>query len=338
MKPDDLKNSIDNIKADSYMETRLFAAVADVEKPRKKNRKMLKTAVCTALCFAVFVAGIGIGISKKSPNGNGENIVASDVDYSGNYFVMTVYASVNDKKSATPIDDHTVVLPDYKLEKRIGLDGVFEIHGSSENSNIGVNGENIKTVKIKCETGTLCVWDYNMLEYLRENNMYYDVIVPYSAEYENHNVDERCEIFLKHIKNGDYDEYIKGKNIRPYDEYISADIEYDKDGNEVGVGLVSKESYYKIHPASAVDDWQTFKEYTFQNVFNLTEDIVNSVSWNDPISEEFLNNPDTPFTEIPHDTITLEVTFNDNSVQYASYDFSFNENGELVIERIIADN
>ena len=46
------------------------------------------------------------------------------------------------------------------------------------------------------------------------------------------------------------------------------------------------------------------------------------------------DNPDLPFTALPHDTISLEVTFNDGSVQTASYDFSFNDNGELVVQRI----
>ena len=40
MKPDDLKNSLNSITPDSYMETRLFAEIKDAEKPKRKNRKM----------------------------------------------------------------------------------------------------------------------------------------------------------------------------------------------------------------------------------------------------------------------------------------------------------
>ena len=66
MKPEDLKNSMNSIEPDSYMETRLFAEIKDAEKPKKKSGKLFKVAVCTALCCAVLVAGVGIGIPKKA--------------------------------------------------------------------------------------------------------------------------------------------------------------------------------------------------------------------------------------------------------------------------------
>ncbi|MDE6110480.1 MAG: hypothetical protein K2F65_01055, partial [Eubacterium sp.] len=294
MKPDDLKNSMNSIKPDSYIETRLFAEIKDAEKPKKKSGKLFKAAVCAALCCAVLVAGIGIGIPKKVISDSNNNVV--ETENTNNYFVMSVYAAENDKKTATPIDDKAVLLPDFKLEKRFGSDGL-ELHGSSENGNICVSGENIKTVKIKCETGTLSVWDWAMLNYLRDNGMYYDVIVPDFAEYEHHDVNERLDIFLNHIKNGDYDEYIKGKNIKPDDEYRGVDFVYDDtagiDDNIVGVGLVSNESFYKFH-ASSAKDWQTFKEYTYQNVLNKTEYLADGVSWDFGGAEILFDNPDLP--------------------------------------------
>lgn len=63
-----------------------------------------------------FAAGIGIGIPKKVISDSNENVVLSDVDYSGNYFVMSVYTAEGDKKTATPIDDHTVTFPNLKYE------------------------------------------------------------------------------------------------------------------------------------------------------------------------------------------------------------------------------
>lgn len=103
MKPDDLKNSLNSIKPDSYMETRLFAAVKDAESPKKKNRRIFKAAACSVLCCAVLVAGVGIGIPKKIIGDSNEDVVVSDVDYSGNYFVMSVYAAEKDKETAIPI-------------------------------------------------------------------------------------------------------------------------------------------------------------------------------------------------------------------------------------------
>lgn len=240
MKPDDLKNSLNSITPDSYMETRLFAAVKDAESPKKKNRRIFKAAVCTVLCCAVLVAGVGIGIPKKIIGDSNEDVVVSDVDYSGNYFVMSVYAAEKDKETAIPIDDHTVTFPDYKLEKRFSSDGL-EIHGSSDNSSFGISGENIKSVKIKCKTG-----------------------------------------------------------------------------------------YFRIHNTSGGD----YREYTFEDVFNKAENIIGDdfFLWM-PDADKILYNPKKSITEL-HDTISVEVTFNDGSVQYANYDFSFNDNGELVIDRI----
>ncbi|MDE5995375.1 MAG: hypothetical protein K2G56_00470 [Eubacterium sp.] len=333
MKPEDLKNSMNSIEPNSYMETRLFAEIKDAEKPKKKSKRLFKAAVCTALCCAVLVAGVGIGIPKKVISDSDTNVVQTE--NTNNYFVMSVYAAESDKKTATPIDDKAVTLPDFKLKKEFGSDGL-ELRGSSENSGIRISGENIKAVKFKCQTGPLDVWDLDMSEYLRENGKHYDIIVPCSDEYKFHMPDEKLDIMFKHIKNGDYDEYIKDTKIGSRKDYEGVDVVYDEDGNEIGIGLVSKETYYKIFPGSALDEWWTLKEYTFQNVLNKTEGIAEGVSL-DVFSynaQILFDNPDLSFSELPHDTLSIEVIFNDGSVQNASYDFSFNDNGELVVQRI----
>ena len=334
MKPEDLKNSINSIEPDSYMETRLFAEIKDAEKPKKKAGKLVKAVTCTALCCAVLVAGIGIGVPKKVINDNDETIV--ETANHNNYFVMSVYAAENDKKTATPIDDKMIALPDFKIEKNFDEDGYALLSGSSENSGISISGENIKSVKFKCKTGPLRVWDLNLEEYLKENGMYYDVIVPYSAEYENSDKNVCLDTMFKHIKNGDYDAYIKDVKIGSRKNYYDVEIVYDDAGKEIGVGLLSKETYYKIIPQDALDDWTKFKEYTFQNVLNKTEGITEGFdldvfSYN---AQLVFDNPNLTFSELPHDTLSIEVTFNDGSVQNADYDFSFNDNGELVVQRI----
>ncbi len=46
----------------------------------------------------------------------------------------------------------------------------------------------------------------------------------------------------------------------------------------------------------------------------------------------FINAPETRFSEIPHDVITVEVTFKDGSVQTQQYELSFNDSGDLVVD------
>ena len=333
MKPEDLKNSMHSIEPDSYMETRLLAEIQDAKKAKRKSGKWVKAVVCSALCCAVLVAGVGIGIPKKVVNENNETVV--ETKNADNYFVMSVYAAESDKKNATPIEDKAVALPDFKLRKEFGSDGL-ELHGSSENGCIRISGKNIKSINYKCKTGVLDVWNLDMEEYLKKNGKYYDIIVPCSDEYDFHLPEEKLDIMFKHIKNGDYDAYIKDTKIGARKDYEAVEVVYDYygDGKELGIGLVSKETYHKIFPGP--ENWTEFKEYTFENVLNKTEEIGEGVSL-DVVScnfQAFIDNPDMSFSELPHDTLSIEVTFNDGSVQNADYDFSFNDNGELVVQRI----
>lgn len=327
MKPEDLKNGIDSIKADDYLKTRLFAKITETENPKKKNRKVFKALVSSALCCAVLVTGLGIGIPKL--NNSSESLTSADVDYSGNYFVMSVFAAENDKKTSTPIDDHTVVLPNYKINKEYDENSNFDGAAVYGENGFSIKGENIKSVKYTCQTGTFDAYDGGLKEYMIENNEYYDAVVPYSVEYEHHSVNERLDIMYKHIENGDYDKYIKNENIKSYEEYAGVDFIYDDsegaEDNKIAVGLVSNESF---------DKWFNLhiKEYEFQNYYDWSEDFAN-IDWT-PDLDYVMGNPENPLSDIPHDTISVEVTFNDGSVQYASYDFSFNDNGELVIDRI----
>lgn len=44
--------------------------------------------------------------------------------------------------------------------------------------------------------------------------------------------------------------------------------------------------------------------------------------------------PDTAFSDLPHEIVTIEVTFKNGSVESNKYDFSLNANGELIIDII----
>ena len=114
-----------------------------------KTEKCLKAAVCTALLLCCSCSRRRYRYSEKAISDSNENIV--ETGENNNYFVMSVYAAEGENKTPTPIDDKAVTFPDFKLEKRFGADGL-ELHCSAENGNICMNGENIKTVKIKCET------------------------------------------------------------------------------------------------------------------------------------------------------------------------------------------
>ena len=338
MKPDDLKNSINSIEPNSYMEARLFAEVSSAEKPKKKGKKMFKAAVCTALCCAVLVAGIGIGIPKNVVSDNGETVV--ETKNSNNYFVMSVYAAEKDKETAIPIDDHTVTFPDYKLNKAVLHSDGHMSYDESGSLSLLVKGENINSVRIQCKNGEIFLFDWDMFEYLRSTNQFYDIIVPYTEEYAEAKTHmDMEEIMYKHIENGDYDAYFKENKKKSIDSYKGVDFVYDDsvgiDDNIVGVGLVSRETYSKFDPTTSLDPHNRnfVKDHTLYNVLDKTEYTVSpdlSPNWYDVLFE----NPDIAFDALPHEEVTIAVTFKDGTVQQSKYDFGLNSSGELVIDRI----
>ncbi len=319
MKPEDLKKSIDSVQADEYLKTRLLAKIADAKKPKRKKRKAFKMAASAVLCCTVLAAGLGFGIPQRMIDE--QTVQKPDMDTNGNLFILSVYAEEN--KEGTPVTDHTVFVPDYKIQKAYDKNGDLEgIKGHSENG-FYISGNNIQSVKYICKTGAFHVFDVALRDYLIENNQYFDAVVPYSDEYERGSTNMRADNFFKHMENGDYDAYIDKSRIKSRDEYISADIIYNKNDKKTGIGLVAEANF---------EQWfrSNVKEYEFQN-YNETAEKFASIIW-DPNMDVFINAPETRFSEIPHDVITVEVTFKDGSVQTQQYELSFNDSGDLVVD------
>lgn len=350
MKPDDIKKSLDNIKPDVYMQTRLAEKLSSAKPKKKPAKKKVLTAVSLSLCAVILVTGIGFGIPKNDDLSKSNGGTAEQNYRVNHMFVLNVSAAETENSACTPIGDDTVVLQDYKLSKEYGSDGL-ELRGHSE-SGLEISGENIKSVRYKCETGELSIWDFDMRHYLIQNGAYFDIIVPYTEEYAHKSVDERLNIMVGHIQSGDYDKYFTGAEKKSSDSYAGVDriyyddleyygitLDFDMDtGNiaedsVVALGLVSKEAYAKLSPLSESGEKRSYiKEYTFNNVLNKNSEI-GIASWCPNVDAVF-ENPDMPFSAIPHDTLTIEVTYNDGTVQLQQYDFAFNDNGELVIEKL----
>ncbi|MCH5317901.1 MAG: hypothetical protein J1E05_07980 [Eubacterium sp.] len=339
MKLEDFKNSIDNIKPDLYMETRLAQKVYEAAPKKRSKRKLAVAAVSGFLSLAILITALGFGGLWRSQNfyvGNDGSCVPPNE----NTFILSVYASETDEPIYTQIDDDMVTLPDYKLNDVIpdivspDLDGAEYIE--TGDLSFEIKGENIESVRIQCEKSEFHIIDFTKFEYLKANDEWYDFVVPYSDEYAWKSNNECIDIMLKHIENGDYDEYIVGKEIKSADEYAGVEIIYDENGNEIGVGLVSVETYSKFSPTvSTVRGERNFvKDYTFINLFEEKEfschATVSPLVWYEILFEDI----NTPFSQLPHDTIKINVTFNDGTVKYGKYDLSLNDNGELVIKTL----
>ena len=280
----------------------------------------------------MLAAGLGIGIPKTVTSDSTDNTFETGKNH---YFVMSVYAAENEKETETVIHEKTVTFPYYKLNKLIfNNDGSMEFDEKGDLS-LSVKGKNIESVKLQCKNGELYAWHIDMFEYLCSTNQLYDIIVPYSAEYENKNVNERLDTMYSHIENGDYDEYFTEHSKKPYEEYKGADIVYDSNGKEIGVGLVSNETYAKFNlSTSSENSKKDFVEsFILHNILD-KEDFDAYVSFSPNWYDILFENPDMAFTDLPHEEITVDVTFKDGSVQQNKYDFGLNSSGELVITNL----
>ena len=353
MKLEDFKNGIDNIKPDPYMETRLAQNVLEAAPKKRSKRKLAIAAVSGFLSLAVLITGLGFGGLWRSPE-----IISpaptTDSPANTNTFILTVYANETDEPLYTQIDDDMVTLPDYKLNDVIpdivspDLDGVEYIE--TGDLSFEIKGENIKLVRFQSEISEFDIFDFTKREYLIANDEWYDLVVPYSDEYEGKNVNERVDIMFNHIENGDYDAYIGNKEIKNKDEYAGAsiiildkeeilagaNIVLDENDNAMGVGLVSKETYSKFCPtvSTLYGERNFVKDYTYQNFFEEKEFICSTsmspLDWYEILFEDM----NTPYSQLPHDTIKIDVTFNDGTVKHGKYDLSLNDNGELVIKTL----
>ena len=336
MKLEDLKNGINNIKPDPYMETRLAQNVFEAAPKKRSKRKLAVAAVSGFLSLAVLITGLGFGGLWQSPE-----IISpaptTDSSASNNTFILTVYANETDEPIYTQVDDDTVILPDFKLNGVIpdpdspDLDGVEYL--TTGDLSFEIKGENIESVRIQSEKSELIYFDFTKLEWLETNDELYDLVVPYSDEYAWKSNNERVEIMFQHIENGDYDEYIAGKELKSIDEYAGVNIIFDENEKEIGVGLVSKETYSEFtFTYSRKEPWPN--DYTFINLFKEKEFScfaqVSPLDWYEILFED----RNTPYSQLPHDTIKIDVTFNDGTVKYGKYDLSLNDSGELVIKTL----
>lgn len=298
--------------------------IMDMTKESKKKFK-LAPALALVACVAIVVTGVfgGTAISAKVNPVD----ITTEKPPSKNVFTITAYAGEGDNRVSKELDDDNIVLMDYRFTRKYDKDGAIELHGSGESS-FSVTGENIKSVTYSCKNGEIdYMFDYNKIIYLRSIGKYYDVILPYLDEYK-HSRDE-WEVFKEHFNNGEYNQYFTNTEKKSIDEYYQAELVYDDDENIIGVGVITKETWDKVH------DFGELKEYTFENYMNVNTEF-HSVYWepNDDDIDKLVRDMSMGYDEIKHDTFTVTVEFNDGSTQSISYDLGFNKDGNLVIEKL----
>ena len=321
MNKNDFKQSIDCVKPDEYMKTRLAAKVTAAEPNKKPHKKLFRIAI-GALCIAVAVTAFSVGGVLNSHKSDNENL-----------FVMCVNAAEpEEEKNYKPIDKEKIVISNHQLswEQQEGAWVLCE--NNPYDGDFTVNGENIEYVKYSCKTGNLVVYNNNLGDYLYKNEKMFDIIVPKEVGDKMNLSSLQGEEIDEMVKSGVFKKYFGDKTpakngYREFWEIFETDnLPYCKEG----YGLVSNDTYKKLYPYTA-SAGNGMKEYTFKNVMNYTEGIAYS-GWS-PDTSGVKYDGQNHFSVIPQDVLTLEITFKDGSKQMAEYALSFTDEGALVIEQ-----
>lgn len=333
------KNTYSALRPSDEAIERIFEMTTD--KKKTGLRLTYRRIAAVVLAFVLIIGG-GFGIEILTKNDSNKNeMLVSNGKKNDNYFVMSVYAAEGKPQVINNIDE--LELPSIKLKKTYDEEGNFGVEASCE-SLFSVSGKNISSVRYQCKNSVFQIFDFSLQQYLIQKGEYYDIIVPYTDEYKSAggtDVDysKLEQIMFDHIKNGDYDKYFKKVKKRDFSDYNSVEFVYNYKHEITGVGLLSNEKYDLVTPGiiSKTGDIYRVMDYTFKNYLNETEHFAECY-WKPNTAALFdkktYSYSGVSFDELEGDTITVTVTFNDNSVQSESYGLSFNKEGELVIKKL----
>ena len=326
MNKNDFKKAINSIHPDVYLKTRLDAKVSEF-KPKKKSRKGLVAAVSGVLCAIVVISAVSLNSGKSKP---------SPVD-NNNQFVMLVNAAQPAENAEyKQIDKNRIILPNHQLSWEEQEGSWVLCENAEYDSDFVISGKNIKSVKYSCISGSLVINYIKMAEYLNNNAMLYDIVVPKEVGDKMNLAAMTSEEINKRVKNGEFDEYFKGKAIAKggYAAFWDIYAEDNYPGYKSGYGLVSNENMKKIYPYHDVfnETGKMPKEYIFENILKKSENIAYS-GWS-PDTSKIEYNGEYHFSKVPQDTLTVEITYNNGSKEKASYLLSYSDDGNLSIKQI----
>lgn len=325
MKYDDFKNSVDFVKPDVHLQTRLKAKVEGAQNKTKKSKKPVILGLVSVMALAVVVTGLGVNDLIGT-----DKVITSDHSVSAPTqsdsatckvapgFVNIVYA--NDKKSyAMDVSEISVESPPYCQI------GAWSIKGKSE-AEINDMREQIHK-------------DFELVKgFVGENEVYFstawhiermDNALVYSAY---------CGAFDFDLSE---DDYAKVKEIRVTNsnkkygemEIVAEDSLFDENLKRIdGKTLADADELENIYIKNRNTKYASLSGDRFRRCMKLEKnhDARFRINWkmSNEFYELFDENPDVDLTKIK-DTLIFEVVFNDDSVSKSVVDISFDKNGNM---------
>ena len=318
MKYDDFKNSIDSVKPDAHLQTRLKARVGESSgKSTKKIKKPVLLGLVSVMALAVVVTGLGakdlIGDDKVVTFGQTASV---STQKAAPGFVDIVYA--NDEKTyAMDVSDISVDSPPYCQI------GAWSIKGKSE--------DEIEDMFNQIRE------DFKLVEgFVGEDEVYFstslhtermDNTIIYSAY---------CGAFDFDLSE---DDYANVKEIRVTNsnqklgemEIVAEDALFDKNLKRK-CGNVQADEAENTYITNRNKKYVSLSGDRFRRCMKLEKNGNGRFRINWKMSDAFYElldeNPDTDFTKIK-DSLTFEVVFNDDSVSKSIVNVSFDKNGNM---------
>lgn len=321
MKPDEIKKSIDSIKPDEYLKTRLKAKISERSMP-KKSKKAIISAVSVTLCLALVVSAIsyspqkdntatGIASSSNVQNSEGSKI-------RGGVIVAYANDSINKQYEDVEISDQKYLSASYPPMCKIGA---IDIRGKSE-------GEIIELEKSIKE-------DFNRIEKSTEAGSVYFCMTTHCERFNNALIYQaNCGMFDFDL---DEESYKDVKEIRvsnentdyAYMEITAMDAWYDEDLNRKEDGINYTKSTYI---ASYLDDYVDLSGDRYRRCMELNKNSGNNfgVRWkmNTELYDRLNDNPNEDLTKIV-DTLTFEVEFYNGEIVKSVVKISFDNDGYM---------
>lgn len=330
------KSIYDKITPDDELTSSVLAQ-ASGESKRVPFKPNVKKIIAAAAAFAIILSVGMVGVPRLIDSDKNVTTANPTVNSSPLDFQIVAYAEDDPNGTVKELKDGDITLMDAKLELKHDKDGYY-IH-TRANQGFGVKAQDVDYVIFKSETGTFSYFDGPLRAYLARKNEYYAAVIPLTdeeaAEYEstvgeNGNGQRDVQNFLKKIMaNKDCSQYIYDEkfNSESMEKYFAA---YST--------MADEEVNYYEHCIVATHTHRLQKEI-MQRGQNITarvyqeNDKIEGIYYSSDGAERYLlEHPDTPYNELPTDTITITVHYKTGQTITKQILTSFNDDGVMQMQ------
>lgn len=323
----EIKKSIEEIKPDPYMETRLSAKVSDYKKP--KVSPLIKRISAAAIALAIVCTGIGANYAVKNNR--------SDLDF-------TIVAYAQDGKSKHTLSDDEIIFTDlqfiYRKNEVKEGDSPINYMETKNTLDFGIDAENITEVTFESENYGFDIYDDNMRDNQFERDDYYIVKIPLNDEeikkfsaIQEFDIEDRTQKkFLKEMmKNRDLSEYFGDNSMNVDDYYVHEVLDNTSDKiKEFGlenIGYITP-YFYLVKKDVYEDITRGGKSVTVKNYND--EDRIHGIMFDTWTAVWLIkDNPDMKLSDLPKDKITVTVKFTSGETVTKHILTEFDDNGYL---------